>query len=400
MSYPILIEQSNQILRELADAGQQVLGYIYPHLPHEIVMAHGLTPSLVRTSPTTVGEYEDSLQTFSCSLTRNLFSQRVNGSFPLLAGIVFSGNTCDALQNVADVWRLRFPEDNVIRLTYPVGDSGDSAVQYLADEIKAFSDTLETLSGVAFQNDAFIEAASIVQGIRNGLQLMYSARLVDPSLVPFNTLSELVGDLLTAPTKTVLTRIENKWTEVLDGLKKKKQDGVVERIRTALLSQDVGAIDVASDSAVRIAVIGGMVEPATIAGLIGNVPGMQDSNVVLDILTYGFRTVFTPPVETEGDPFDNAARSILGAPGEPTQEGLPKRVKFLKDILTHLSIGGLVICEQSFCDPDEFEAPSSERAAAEAGVPTIRLPIDPELSDRARLEGRLQTFLETLDKSW
>lgn len=399
MSYPILIEQSNQILRELVDAGQQVLGYIYPHIPHEIVMAHGLTPSLVRTSRKTVGAYEASLQTFSCSLTRNLFSQRVNGSFPLLAGIVFSGNTCDALQNVADVWRLRFPEDNVIRLTYPVGDSGDSATHYLANEIKAFSDALESLSGVAFQKDAFLEAASTVQGIRNGLQLLYSARLINPSLIPFDTLSELVGDFLTAPTKTVLIRIEQKWSEVLDGLKKEKQEGAVEKVRTALLSQDLNDIDVTTDTAVRIVVIGGMVEPTTIADLIGNVSGMKDNTVVLDILTFGFRTVFTPPVATEGDPFDSSARSILGAPGEPTQEGLPKRMRFLKDILTRFSIGGLIVCEQSFCDPDEFEAPSSERAAAEAGVPTLRFPIDPELSDRARLEGRLQTFLETLDTS-
>ncbi|MFW9944404.1 MAG: 2-hydroxyacyl-CoA dehydratase subunit D [Candidatus Sifarchaeia archaeon] len=399
MSYPILIEQSNQILRELVDAGQQVLGYIYPHIPHEIVMAHGLTPSLVRTNPRTVGAYEDSLQTFSCSLTRNLFSQRVNGSFPLLAGIVFSGNTCDALQNVADVWRLRFPEDNVIRLTYPVGDAGDSAVQYLAKEIKAFSDALESLTGVAFHRDAFLESASIVGGIRSGLQSLYSARLVSPSLIPYDTLSELVGDFMTAPTKTVLTKIEKKWAEVLDGLKKEKQDGVVERIRTALLSQDIDGIDFTPDSAVRIAVIGGMVEPTTIADLISNVPGMKPNTVVLDILTFGFRTVFTPPMETEGDPFESAAQSILGAPGEPTQEGLPKRVKLLKDVLANLSIGGLVVCEQSFCDPDEFEAPSTERAAAEVGVPTVRLPIDPELSDRARLEGRLQTFLETLDTS-
>jgi len=399
VSYPILIEQSNQILRELVDAGQRVLGYIYPHIPHEIVMAHGLTPSLVRTNRTTVGAYEDSLQTFSCSLTRNLFSQRVNGSFPLLAGIVFSANTCDALQNVADVWRLRFPEDNVIRLTYPVGDAGDSAAQFLAKEIKAFSDALESLTGTAFQKDAFIEAASILEGIRSGLQLLYSARLVNPSLIPYKTLSELVGDFMTAPTKTVLTRIENKWAEVLDGLRKQKQDGVVLKIRAALLSQDIGDIDFASDSAVRIAVIGGMVEPTTIADLIVNIPGMKPNTVVLDILTFGFRTVFTPPAETEGDLFENAAQSILGAPSEPTQEGLPKRMRFLKDILTNLSIGGLVVCEQSFCDPDEFEAPSTERAASEVGVPTVRLPIDPELSDRARLEGRLQTFLETLDTS-
>jgi benzoyl-CoA reductase/2-hydroxyglutaryl-CoA dehydratase subunit BcrC/BadD/HgdB len=55
------------------------------------------------------------------------------------------------------------------------------------------------------------------------------------------------------------------------------------------------------------------------------------------------------------------------------------------------------VCEQSFCDPDEFESPSLERAAEEVGVPTVKLPLDSELSDRARIEGRIQTFLETID---
>jgi benzoyl-CoA reductase/2-hydroxyglutaryl-CoA dehydratase subunit BcrC/BadD/HgdB len=38
-----------------------------------------------------------------------------------------------------------------------------------------------------------------------------------------------------------------------------------------------------------------------------------------------------------------------------------------------------------------------EKAAEEVGVPTVKLPLDSELSDRARIEGRIQTFLETID---
>ena len=66
-------------------------------------------------------------------------------------------------------------------------------------------------------------------------------------------------------------------------------------------------------------------------------------------------------------------------------------------MLEALSFDGLVICEQSFCDPDEFETPSLLRIADQLGVPSLRLPIDPEISDRSRLIGRLQTFLETLE---
>ena len=69
----------------------------------------------------------------------------------------------------------------------------------------------------------------------------------------------------------------------------------------------------------------------------------------------------------------------------------------IKDLLTNLLIQGLIVCEQSFCDPDQFEAPSIEKAASELGVKTVRVPLDPELSDRGRIETRLQTFLETLE---
>jgi benzoyl-CoA reductase/2-hydroxyglutaryl-CoA dehydratase subunit BcrC/BadD/HgdB len=385
-------------LKALVDAGEQVLGYIYPHPPHEILIAHGLKPSLVRTNPSVVGAYEASLQTFSCSLTRNLFSQRVSSSFPLLAGMVFSGNTCDALQNVGDIWRKRFPKDNVFRLTYPVGDSGELSVDFLAMEIKELSDDLTSLYGDAFSESAFKDAALLLNEIRNALQLLYCVRLLHPSLISYNTLSALVGEFLTAPTQEASDRMKRTWDEVLEGFENTGQKDKVEQLRASLLNQDLSGFEAVIDSSSpRIAVIGGMIEPSTISGLLDNVPGVTETTLVLDMLSFGYKTVFTPPVNAEGDPYEESARSILGAHSEPTQEGLPKRVEFLKAILTRLSIQGLIVCEQSFCDPDEFESPSLEKAAEEVGVPTVKLPLDSELSDRARIEGRIQTFLETID---
>ncbi|MHA2141635.1 MAG: 2-hydroxyacyl-CoA dehydratase subunit D [Candidatus Thorarchaeota archaeon] len=397
MSFPEVIETSNQVLQALVDAGERVLGYIYPHPPHEVLIAHGLKPSLVRTNPLVVGAYEASLQTFSCSLTRNLFSQRASSSFPLLAGIVFSGNTCDALQNVGDVWRKRFPEDKVLRLTYPVGDAGESSIEFLAMEIKSLSDDLETLYGVPFSESAFKQAAQLLREIRDVLQLLYSVRLLYPFLISYNVLSNLVGELLTAPTEEVSERLKGMWMEVAEKLDM-NQTNKVEQLRESLLNRDLsGFASEIESSRPRIAVIGGMIEPGTFSGLVDDIPGFTDSTLVLDMLSFGFKTVFTPPVNNEGDPYVETARSILGAHSEPTQEGLPKRVAFLKDVLTRLSIQGLIVCEQSFCDPDEFESPSLEKAAEEVGVPTVKLPLDSELSDRARIEGRIQTFLETID---
>jgi benzoyl-CoA reductase/2-hydroxyglutaryl-CoA dehydratase subunit BcrC/BadD/HgdB len=398
VSYPTVIEQSNQVLKALVDAGERVLGYIYPHPPHELIISHGLKPSLVRTDPAVVGAYEASLQTFACSLTRNLFSQRVNDSFPELAGILFSGNTCDALQNVGDVWQKRFPEDKVFRLTYPVGDVGESSVDFLAMEIKALSDNLASLYGNDFSESNFKTAALLLHEIRDVLQLMYCTRLLYPSFLSYNELSHFVGEFLTAPTQEVSERMRRKWEEASERFENDNQRHNVEQLRESLLNKNLSGFKVDIDtSSPRIVVIGGMIEPRTFAGLIKNVPGFTDTTLVLDMFSLGFKTVFTPPVNVEGEPFKESARSILGAHSEPTQEGLPKRVAFLKDVLAKLSIQGLIVCEQSFCDPDEFESPSLEKAAEEVRVPTVRLPLDSELSDRARIEGRIQTFLETID---
>jgi benzoyl-CoA reductase/2-hydroxyglutaryl-CoA dehydratase subunit BcrC/BadD/HgdB len=397
MSYPRVIEQSDQVIRELADAGEQVLGYIYPHFPLEIVMAHGLLPSLVRTSPSAVGGYESSLQTFACSLTRNLFSQRASGSLTNFSGIVFSGNTCDSLQNVGEVWGKRFPEDRAFRLTYPAATPDESSVIFLADELRRFSKALENEFKSPFSEDLFRDAVALTSEIREGLQMLYAARVYAPEILKYSDIANLTKDFLTAPVNDILDSILELKGSVMEELDLQSYSDLSSNLQTALLKQNLTEIKrVDKADTARLLIVGGMIETCTISQLLGNVSNFSEYMVILDLLSYGFKTVFTPSLSLDGDPFESSARAILGSPGEPTQEGLSNRIRFLKEILYKLSISGLVICEQSFCDPDEFEAPSLTRAAEDLQVPFVRLPVDPELSDRGRLEGRIQTFLETL----
>jgi len=179
-------------------------------------------------------------------------------------------------------------------------------------------------------------------------------------------------------------------------LEQEGQVGTVKLLKEELLSGTLSSPMIAVESKIpRIMVVGGMTEPLAIASLFKDSGRFSDEVIVLDLLSYGFKTVFTPTVNLKDDPFVAMSRSVLNAPSEPTQEGLPRRLEFIKLLLSKLSINRLVVCEQSFCDPDQFEAPSILKVASEARVPSLRLPIDPELSDRTRLEGRIQSFLET-----
>ena len=397
LSYGEVFDNLEKRLRELSEDGGTILGYVYPHSPLELLLAHGITPSLVSTRPNAQGGFEASLQTFSCSLTRNLFSQRSSGGLSFLSGILFPSNTCDSLHNVSDVWRRRFSEDMIFRLTYPAGKLGDDSIQFLAEELRILSQSLKEAYGRPLSMDTLSAAVNLVNGFREAAQTLYSCRIVDPSVVPYFEVAGMARDFLSLPSADSVDRISSSANAASEILEKNGQLTLAKSLRQELLEATLrgDGIEVESDVP-RILVAGGMVEPTVVACLFKGSDKIGGQVVVLDLLSFGFKTAFTPLVDLAGDPFVAISRSILGAPSEPTQEGLPERLEFLKRVLSRLSIDGVVVCEQSFCDPDQFEAPPLLRAASEVNVASLRLPIDPEVSDRSRLEGRIESFIETL----
>jgi benzoyl-CoA reductase/2-hydroxyglutaryl-CoA dehydratase subunit BcrC/BadD/HgdB len=400
LNYEGVIEQSSVGLKELVESGEEIIGYIYPHVPLELFMAHGFTPSLIRALPGTASGFEESLQTFACSYIRNLYSQRANGQFLTLAGLLFPGNTCDALQNLGDVWRARYPDDRVFRLTYPVTrySQDDSTTKFLTEELRILSETISNTFNRPFLSESYDRAIELVQDFRSNAQFLYSARVVNPKIISYADVVRLVRTFLTAPTISSVSAVKDAASMIRNTADELGLLDSIESVRQAIKSGDYSGVKLPEGlENPRIVIAGGMVEPQAIATLINDIPEIHDSVIVLDLLSFGFKTVFTEPPSKSDDPYLAMAQSVLSAPGEPTHEGLSYRMNAMKELLSNLSIQGLIVCEQSFCDPDQFEAPSIERAASELGVKTVRVPLDSELSDRGRIETRIQTFLETLE---
>ena len=396
MSYEDVIKSSEKRLAELSSDSRTIVGYVYPHAPLELFLACKITPSLMWADPTIRGGFEGSLQTFACSLTRNLLSRRSMGGLSSFSGILLPRNTCDSLLNVGDVWRHRFPQDKLFRLTYPAAKFDDDSVRYLAEELRLLSASLKNTFGQDFSENDLRAAAALMNRFRDAAQTLYACRMIDSTILPYAKIARLVRDFLTFPGAETAGRINESALDASKRLEEAEELREVSSLRGELLNGKLLDAKVVPDSKTpRIVMVGGMTEPLAVNSLFNATGKFAGDVLVTDLLSFGFKTVFTPVVNLDGDPFTAMSKSILNAPSEPTQEGLPGRLQFLKDLISRLSIDGLVICEQSFCDPDQFEAPMLLKAASEAGVPAVRLPIDPELSDRARLEGRIQSFLET-----
>lgn len=399
ISYDALLAERTQIIQEQVTAKRALLGYIYPHTPLELFLAHDLTPTLLFAEPRISGAYEASLQTFCCAYSRNLFSQRAKEQLPPLKAIVFPGGTCDSLQNLGDVWRARFPEDTILRLTYPVAND-DAAKIYLAEELRELSKHLEVTIGTRFSMEKYQEAAALLAEFRAAAQFISTARILQPSLFPYIDFAKLIRHFLTAPNVDKLEEIEEVATQLQGELRTQQLLPTAEALRYGLLTgQLTDQIEIPTSQEPRIMVMGGMVDPEGIALHFDNAKinaDLEDIEIALDLLSFTFRTTFLKTPNLQGDPFLEMAESLLSAPAEPTQEGLPARLRFLEQVFDSLHITGLILCEQSFCDPDQFEVPDTLKLAEKKKILTVRVPLDPEFSDRSRIEGRLQSFLETL----
>ncbi len=397
MIHNALIDRLSNEVQQALDAGSSVVGYIYPHAPVELIMGHGLIPSLVWASPTMAGSYESSLQTFACSYIRNLFGRRTVGALPRYSALLFPSNTCDSLWNTADIWRIRFPEDNLIRLSYPASADHDAGVEYLTKELEALSEVLARITDSSFSEVQYQTAVATFSEFRRAAQFLYAARIVVPSVLPYTRVGELVRSFLTMPTQSNLIELKRVAEQVRATLSERDLLSLADATCRALLNQCPEDMPVIPDEGrPRLLAVGGMIEPTALADIVRTASPHGDSVLLLDMFTLGFKTVFTPSPNGSGDPFIESAESILGAPLEPVQEGLPRRLALFRGLLERLSINGVLVCEQSFCDPDEFESPSLEKVAADMGVHCTKLPMDPELSDRVRLEGRVQTLVEAI----
>ncbi len=399
LSYDTLVAERHQYLQPLIAAENPIIGYIYPHAPLELFFAHQLIPTLLWAEPKVPGAYEASLQTFCCSYSRNLFSQRAKNHLPTLTAIVFPGGTCDSLQNLGDIWQARFPEDTVLRLTYPVARD-ETALTYFTEEIQNFSKYIEVSLGHKFSMKKYNEAVALLAEFRAATQFITAARIIQPECLPYTEHTKLIRQFLTAPGPQALQLIEQTVIQVQSALRNEQLIPSVEALRYGILQNNLADLSIPlSKQGPRIMVVGGMIDPEGIAVLFENAKTSADiesAEIVLDLLSFTYRTVFTSSPSLQGNPFHELAQSILSAPAEPTQEGLPNRLQFLQHVFDQFAIDGLIICEQSFCDPDQFEVPDMLKLAGKKKMLTVRLPLDPEFSDQARIEGRLQSFLETL----
>lgn len=357
-------------LRNAAELSPQQWASEYPnrkpiavfcsYVPEELIHAAGFTPVRGRKRPSRSGAWSEHLQSYACPLARSLLEQAADGELRAFAGAVFA-HSCDTMQALADIWRMRFPSVFAWVVNVPTRLDSPHTADYLRQELAAFHTALERLAGNPI-SDA---------DLRTSVGL-------------YNRLRTLLARL-----DTLRDRLSNAqfYSAMLAAQTMPKEDFIP--LAEALIPRVEAPPP--QDGRARVIIVGAVLDDLTLPALADNL-GLR---IVGDDLCTSARYA-EGIVQTDAPPLAAlAARLLERAPCPAKHREDWRRGPALVSLARERQAQGVVFYLQKFCDPHAFDYADMRRDLAQAGIPHIVLEDDAGPAT-AQWRTRLQAFAEML----
>jgi benzoyl-CoA reductase/2-hydroxyglutaryl-CoA dehydratase subunit BcrC/BadD/HgdB len=346
--------------------GFRAMGYTCSYVPEEIIHAAGLTPVRIRGNTEPLRRVDAHLQSFTCALCRSTLDQVLGGELGFLKGTIFA-HTCDAMQALADLWRMNTAETHFVDTVMQPSSLGSPAARpYLVAELGRFLERLAEFVGhppgilrqrLPHSLGLFDETRRLVHSIESLRDRLHppeyyavlDAAQVMPREVSNPLLTELLAELRALPRR-------------LGGPRLFLVGAVLDEPRVLDLLEQLGAQvvgdDLCSGSRHFLERVGGRAE------------AMEPLEAMAD---YYLRR---PPCPTKLHPDHEPGPYLL------------RQVR-------RSSSQGVVFLLEKFCEPHAFDYALIIPSLEQAGVPYLQLEMEQTPSLEA-LRTRLQAFVEML----
>jgi benzoyl-CoA reductase/2-hydroxyglutaryl-CoA dehydratase subunit BcrC/BadD/HgdB len=339
----------------------RAMGVLCSYVPEEMLDAAGFTPVRVRGTSAPLRHVDAHMQSFTCALCRSALDQALAGDLGGLAGTVFA-HTCDAMQALADLWRMNRAETHFMDVVMqPVNLGSRAARAYLVAELRRFRERLGAYADRPIDDEVLRASIGLYDETRRLVQALaiQRGRLTAPDFFAVLDAAQAMPRRLFNPTLATLLE------ELAD--------------------------TPSGTSGPRLFLTGAILDEPQVPELIEEL-GAQ---VVGDDLCSGSRHFFGQ-VGTGGDPIVDLADYFLRRPPCPTKlNPLHDASRHLLDQVRETQAGGIVFLVEKYCEPHAFERALLRPVLERAGVPCLVL----EMEQTPSLEGlrtRLQAFVEML----
>lgn len=365
-SIQLLLDAARAPLRDwpVRYPGRRAMGYLCSYAPEEMIHAAGFTPLRVRGNSASLRFADAHLQSFTCALCRCSLDQVLGSELEFLAGVVFA-HTCDAMQALADLWRMNTGDTHFVDTVMMPAHLGTPAARaYLVAELNRFRLRLAAFTGQPITDD----------------DLRASIALYDETRRLVAALHERRRQLSAAHSFAVLDAAQVMPREVFNPL-----------LAELLAELEYTPPHPERSQRARLFLVGAVLDEPRLLDLVDEL-GAQ---VAGDDLCSGSRH-FHGQVGSEGDPLAALADYALRRPPCPTKyQPAHDPGHYLLDQVRRARADGVVFALEKFCEPHAFDYARLLPALEQAGVPHLLLEMEQTPSLEA-LRTRLQAFVEML----
>jgi bzd-type benzoyl-CoA reductase N subunit len=372
MIFPAAIDSLKQNPATYAAGWKQshagkVVGFMCSYAPEEILWAAGTLPFRLLGTRHAIERADAHLQSYCCSLVRGSLEEALAGRLDFLDGMVFP-HTCDSIQRVSDIWRMRIPKIFHADVALPAKLDTDSSRKYLVATFRKLLTDIENWLGQRITDELLRKTARRYNDIRSHLNALYLLRHTHPRRIAGSDFHAIVQ------ASTWMDRDE------------------FHRILTGIVGHLKAIPADAPFSGKRIVLSGGACNVPDIYGMIES----TGAAVVAEDVCTGDR-FFQGNIEVQGDIVKNIAKRYIDRIVCPAKHHeLFSRGNHLIQKVRETRADGVVFLFLKFCDPHEFDYPYLKDRLDQEKIPSMLYEIEDRNISQEQFKTRCEAFIEML----
>jgi benzoyl-CoA reductase subunit C len=343
--------------------GGRVMGWLCSYAPVELVYAAGMLPVRILGTHEVQDVTDRYLFPTVCPFSRDALAQGLKGRYDYLDGITMS-RTCSHVQGTFDNWRNYVPTPFVHYVWFPCHRESSSAVPCLREEFFDLKQAIENFTGKTVTDKDLDKAIELYNTNRKLMRQVYEFRKnEDPPITGAEAMEMVVASQLMDVAE------HNK---LLEDLLKELPDKKLDR-----------------ETGLRLMMVGSEMDDIVFVKMLEEL----GCTVVADEHCTGSRYFWDDVVPQEDRLAAIADRYITRWPCPAVSSNFSDRGDRIMQHAKEWNVQGVLLYQQKFCDPHEFDIPYLQQRFKEIDIPVVVLEFDVTIPF-GQFRTRIEAFLE------
>ncbi|MCJ7521786.1 MAG: 2-hydroxyacyl-CoA dehydratase [Dehalococcoidia bacterium] len=359
-----ILENRHQYAKDWKQrTGGKVTGWLCTYVPVELLYAAGMLPVRILGTHEVQDVTDRYLFPTVCPFSRDALAQGLKGRYDYLDGLTMS-RTCSHVQGTFDNWRNYVPIPFSHYIWLPCHRESPRAVPCLRGELLDLKQAIEKFTGVTVSDEDLDKAIELYNTNRRLMRQVYEFRKSDDLPITGAEAMEMV--------------VASQLMDVVEH--NKLLEDLLAELPNRKLDRETG---------LRLMMIGSEMDDIVFVRMLEEL----GCTVVIDEHCTGSRYFWDDVIPQDDRLSAIASRYITRWPCPAVSSEFNDRGDRIMQHAKDWDTQGVLLYQQKFCDPHEFDIPFLAQNFKELDIPTLVLEFDVTIPF-GQFRTRIEAFLE------